>query len=129
MNTQQYKKYRVLFISSGCPHCRKYLEFIERINIKLPINKQIKIIDCVYTQYGIIDDPLIALFDKHITGYPTLFLDGQKIDGMNTRFEAETYLKAYVENEFYTPEYTEGKFNKQCEVIKSGGFKQKIKCE
>ena len=112
--------YRILFIRQRCEHCRKYLEFIERINAKLPIRNRIKIIDCTMLKYGIVEDPLVQLFDKSIKGYPSLFLiddygNGDirkiKLDGINSIIETKAYLESYLNKEFIVFEENNDMFN------------------
>ena len=129
MNQEMFNKIRVLFVIQGCQHCRVWLEFIERINAKLPIHKRIKIVDCTYYQnYHILTDQLIALYNKHFDGFPCMFIGNLKISGMNSRIEAEEYLSSLLEEEFIIPEFNERKFNKDCE-IKDSMFKQKVICK
>ncbi len=129
MRPEIFRKYRLLFIKQGCRYCRMYLEFIERINMKLPINKRIRIIDCTLYGYGIVSDPLILLFEKYIKGYPFLAIDGNFIDGINTNLETQTFLKAYLDEEFINHESNEFMFVKNCEYQTKGMFKHKIVCK
>ncbi|MEK6878722.1 MAG: hypothetical protein AABY22_03895 [Nanoarchaeota archaeon] len=130
MNQQFFNNNRVAFMVDMCQHCRVWKEFIERINMKLPVNKRIKMVDCTYFQkYGILTDNLISLYNKHFSGFPTIFIGSIKISGANSRIEAETYLKALLEEEFIIPEYTEQKFNKDCEFIKRGLFGKRLVCK
>src|SRR3990167_4996689 len=123
MNQEFFTNQRVLFIIQGCHHCRKIMEFIERINMKLPIDKRIKLVDCTLSQnYGIIDNPLIEVYAKHFDGFPSLFIGSLKIVGANSRIEIESYLTALLEEEFIYPEYSNGKFNKECKFVKSKIF-------
>ena len=129
MEPSQFRKYRILFVKSSCIHCRKYLEFIERINLKLPIDKRIKIIDCTMAQYGIIDNPLIVLLDKQIEGYPTLIFDGLKISGINSAIETKVFLETYLNKEFIVYEDNNFMFNSDCEFKKGGLFNKKVVCK
>ncbi|MEK6882586.1 MAG: hypothetical protein AABY22_23395 [Nanoarchaeota archaeon] len=130
MDYKMFTNSRVLFVLQRCVHCRVWMEFIERINLKLPIEKRIKIVDCTYYQnYGILTDPLISLYGKHFDGFPTLFIGSLKIVGMNSRIEAETYLNALLEEEYVNPEQDNRKFLKECERIKKGWFGEKIICK
>ncbi len=138
MDRKLFLNNRVLFVRSNCPHCKIWLTFIERINMNLPIEKRIRVIDCKKLEdFGIIEHPLIRAYKKYIEGYPTMFIDGQKIDGANTREEMEAYLKGRLFNEFIvTPNMTviaDGKefdllFRKQCQ-FKNTLFGRKIICK
>ena len=129
MEPNQFRKYRVLFIRQGCQFCRRYLEFIERINSKLPIDKRIKFIDCSMMKYGIVSDNLINLFDKQIDGYPCLFLSGIKISGINSAIEAKSFLESYLDKEFIIPEENKFMFSGDCSFKKSGLFKNQVVCK
>lgn len=129
MIPQQFRKYRVLFIRSSCPHCRLYCHFIERINAKLPISKRIKVVDCEYTRYGVTSDPLILLFDKSIDGFPCLFIDGVKKSGANSVVESKAWLESYLNRELLISEENKFMFNKECEFNQSGIFKGRPICK
>jgi len=130
MNNKFFNKSRVAFVMMGCSHCRTLLEFIERINFKLPIQKRIKVIDCtLYQNYGLVTDNLILLYSKYFDGYPTLFMGNTKISGAHTRIEYETFLHDLLEDEFVIQESSEHKFNKECSFKKSGIFKGVALCQ
>ena len=96
-----FMKSRVLFIKSRCRHCGIYLEFIERFNLNLPIDKRIKVINCAkFDEFGIVDHPLILKYKRYIDGYPILFFEGQKISGTNSREELEAFLKVKLYGDF-----------------------------
>jgi glutaredoxin len=115
MNRQFFIQSRLLFYKSGCPHCAILMKFVERINSKLPIEKRIRLVDCTLAEEFGMSNPLIDLFQEHFTGFPTIFLDGIKIDGSNTQIEAETFLTTYLQQEFINREYSDLTFNKECE--------------
>jgi len=131
MNPETFRKLNVCFIVQECARCRILCEFIERINMKLPINERIRIIDCTYYQkYGIIDNPLIAIYDKSFSGFPTIFLkNGIKINGTNTRIESETFLKTLLQDMYVIKEDNEFVFDKKCSYQDKGLFKHKIVCK
>ena len=124
MNPEMFRKCNVLFIIDNCSKCRILCEFIERINLKLPIEERIKIVNCTYYQnYKIIDNPLLLIFNKHFDGFPTLFFKGIKIAGSNSRIESETYLNALLQDKYVIKEYDERKFEKECEFKRRGIIK------
>lgn len=130
MNNHFFNNKRIVFVTRGCPHCRILMEFIERINYKLPIDKRIQIVDCtLYQSYGIATNNLILLYSKHFDGFPTLFLGNTKISGSHTRIEYETFLHDYLEDEFIIKEYSDHKFNKDCMFSKKGIFKGVPLCQ
>ena len=100
---------RILFVQEGCPHCLMYKMFIEQVNSNLPFGKQIELIDCSpFEKYGIISDPRILIFDKDIQGYPTLFINGHKKDGLIW------FIKAYLDKEFILRESNDYLFDRTC---------------
>lgn len=106
------------------------MEFVERLNFKLPIDKRIKVIDCTqYQNYGIVTNQLILLYSKHFDGFPTTFIGNTKISGSNSRIEYETFLYGLLEDEFIVPEQNKHKFIKDCEYNKKGLFKGKVICK
>ncbi|MEM3075069.1 MAG: hypothetical protein QW727_03970 [Candidatus Pacearchaeota archaeon] len=130
MNYEFFNKNRVIFILQGCYYCRKVMPIIERINMKLPIDKRIKIIDCsLYNNYGIIDNPLIEMYGKHFDGFPTLFIGNLKISGANTIEEYYYYLNPLLEGDYMVPEYTNQKFNKECEFKNKWYFLKRVVCK
>lgn len=130
MNQETFNKLRVCFFIQSCPRCRILCEFIERINFKLPYSKQIKMVDCtLYQNYRVLDNPLIALYNKSFDGFPCVFFGNTKISGANTRFQSEAFLKGLFEEDFIYPEQSEGKFNKECFFSNKGIFKHKVICK
>jgi hypothetical protein len=123
MNSKEFRTYRIMFYVNGCSHCKIVSKFIEQINMKLPMHKRIRLVECTfYQKYGVITDPLIALFSKSFNGFPSIFLDGIKMEGANTKEESMAYLNAFLEDDYIIGEYTESKFNKDCRFEK-GIFK------
>jgi len=126
MDNKTFNKLNVLFIETGCPHCRLTL-FTEKINQKLPVKERIKIVDCeYYTKYGIVTDPLINLFSKHISGFPTLFIRGKVVNGVNTKIEYETLLNAIFHELYIVPEENEFIWRGDCEYTKNKLFNKVI---
>lgn len=130
MDLKIFNNNRIAFILQGCPHCRTICEFIERINQKLPFNKRIDVIDCTQFQsFGIVTDARILLYSKHFDGYPCIFLGNQRIPGTNTREEIESFLYAFLKDELIIGESNPFIFNKECEIIRKGIFKNNIACK
>ena len=124
MKPEIFRKLNVIFITDNCSRCRILCEFIERINIKLPINERFKIVNCTYYQkFGIITDPLIQMYSKHFDGFPTIFFkNGIKISGASTRIEMEIILKTLFHELFVVHEDNPYIFNKECEFTKNRLF-------
>jgi len=88
-------------------------------------------------KYGIVEDPLVQLFDKSIKGYPSLFLiddygNGDirkiKLDGINSIIETKAYLESYLNKEFIVFEENNDMFSKECE-FKKGLMRGRIICK
>ena len=93
---------RFLFIKSDCPYCSLYKKFIFKLNNELKPEKRIRIIDCTrYDLYGVCDNPIIKIFERHLESYPTLFIDGSKKVGANSVLECKAWLKARLFTDFY----------------------------
>ena len=119
---------RVLFVKNGCLYCRIYYLFIEYLNMNLPLNKRIKIVNCTnYELYGVAEDNLINIFYEHMQGYPTLFIDGLKVSGSNTINELKAWLYAYLDKELLISIDNPYMFNHQCKFEKIG-FKKRVIC-
>lgn len=109
---------RVIFTISFCEHCAIYLQFVERFNSNMSPDKRINIIDCTkWQETGIPDDPLIIKYSRYIDGFPTLFFEGRKISGTNSREEAEAFLKTLCANDFKLPTNIPYYFDKECKYI------------
>lgn len=121
---------RALFIISNCKHCLIYKSFIDRLNRKLPLHKQIKIINCdSYYDFHIPEHPLIKVFEPYIENkFPVLFFDGLEIRSANTKEEIESFLKGLMGHEFINKEENPYLFNKRCEY-KRRLFKPQLICE
>lgn len=118
---------RFLFIRDGCDACKKWKQFIYFLNAELKLNKRIRVIDCTnYHDYGIIDNPIIKLFDEYIDDYPTLIIEGERKVGTNSLIECKAWLKTRLFNDFIfpqEPEYLEEldrymMFNQKCRFKK-----------
>lgn len=102
---------RVLFVEKDCIHCKLYKQFIFGLNVDLKLNKRFLIIDCTnYDQLGVMDNQIIKTFEPYFDSYPTLFFEGEKIEGANSIEECKAWLinRLILEDDFIfpkTPEY------------------------
>lgn len=119
-----------MFVITGCYHCLIYKEFIDRFNLKMPLNKRIQIINCdSYYDFGVPEHPLIEVFAEYLEGtFPTLFFEGLIVRGANTREELEAFLRGLTHQDFVNKEPNSNIFNKTCKYIKEGFFKNKLEC-
>ena len=120
----------------NCTKCDIWEEFVEEINSELKPEKRIEVIDCTnFHDYGITDDLRILKFMPFIKGthdygvYPILFFEGRRKDFINSRTEAESWLRARVHEDFLLPVYNPDMFSKECQFGEKGVFKKKIICE
>ena len=128
MMREAFMQNRVLFTIDRCAKCHLYKEFIERLNLNLPIEKRIINIDCTsYENFGV-PHPLIKLYGKYIKGYPTLFWEGAKMEGANSKEELIASLKVLTSDDVEIPEeliseyesgYLELTYNKECKFEES----------
>jgi len=121
------KNARFLFVIQGCGHCAIYKKILPSINIKLPLGKQIEVIDCtLYDEMGILTDERIKLFESEIRDYPTLIFDGSVKRGAYSEEEVKAWLVSRLRRDFTfeeEPEFLEsiGKystFESDCRWIK-----------
>lgn len=129
---QQIKEFmikaRILFVIDGCSRCQKWKEFIEALNLEVPIEKRVKVINATnYNSLGIIDYPVIKLFDKYMEGnYPFLFFEGVLLNGANSREEAEAFIRGALHNDFIIKRNNHFLFNNECKYVEKGLFRKKI---
>lgn len=102
-------KGRVLFVEKDCPHCAIYKKFIFEFNLQLKLDKRIAVVDCTeYDTFGICRNPIIKVFEPYFDAYPTLFIDGEKKEGVNSIIECKAFLNARLRKDFIfekLPEY------------------------
>jgi len=93
---------RVLLVESSCPGCKEYLKVIPKINLRLPIEKRIKIIDCFeWEQFGFKSHPIMDNFDRDdFQDYPLLYLNGILITGVLWAEQLKIFLEKFLEKDF-----------------------------
>ena len=125
-NYQQiYETARVMIVRKGCSHCRLWKHFIERENLKLKPEKRITIIDgTLMNDYGIYDNPLLKVFDRHFQDFPAIFIEGKKLGIANSQEEAIAFLRSYLYDDYIIPRVKLQ--NIECEYKKVGIFGKKI---
>jgi len=93
---------RILMTRRGCPYCLQMIKIINKINIKLPIDKKIRIIDCGnYEEFNLQNIPLIKKLEKDGLehGYPFLFIDGIIIEPFPTVEQGIIFFKEFLKEE------------------------------
>ncbi len=92
---------RVLLIEASCPACLEYLRVLPKINLRLPIEKRIKIIDCFeWEQFGLKLHPIMDKFGEDFEDYPLLYLDKILITGAIWAEQLKIFLEKYLEEDF-----------------------------
>ncbi len=120
---------RIIFTINFCDRCAIWLEFVERFNLNMPPEKRINIINCSkWQETGISDNPLINKYSKYIDGFPTMFFEGKKISGTNSREEAEAFLKVLCLKDFKLQVSVPYLFDKKCSY-KQTIFGRRILCQ
>lgn len=120
---------RILFVIDGCEHCAKWKSVVDRINIEVPVNKRIRVIDCTsYNLLGITNNPLIRLFDQYLSGYPSLFYNKAHLEGANSKEEVEAFIRSALHDDFIVPRYNGLLFNLKCKFKKTIFGKNTILC-
>jgi len=96
---------RFLMVRRGCPFCRDAIKVINKLNMKLSIEKQIRIIDCYeYEELGLKNIPLMKTFeDMGIKeGYPFLIVNGFVIEPAPTPSILQTFLIKFLKEDLVT---------------------------
>ncbi len=94
---------RILMTRRSCPYCRQMIRVINKINLKLPVDKRIQIIDCwEHEEFGLNNLPIINKLESSglKEGYPFLFIDGCVIDNATTQEQMEILLNTFLNDDF-----------------------------
>lgn len=130
MNREFYTKARILFVLNQCPICRVWLQFIGDLNVNLPIEKQIEVIEVSdYYDWGIINNPKLSAFKKFLThSYPVLFFDGMRMDMSATRDELEAFIRTLVIEEAKIKYHLSYLTKPDCTIKKFAIFGERLEC-
>lgn len=92
---------RKLLVKSGCVHCRKTIVPVDRINLRLPIEKRIHTVDArMREDFGIQNEPIIdKLLKAEGDAYPTLIIDGLKVTGFLSKSQVKAFLDGFLDDE------------------------------
>ncbi len=93
---------RVLLIQRGCNGCLEYLKILPQINLRLPLDKKIKVIDCFeWEDFKIKTHPIMDKFKKQdFKDYPMLYLDKILITGVAWAEQLKHFLEKYLKEDF-----------------------------
>lgn len=98
---------RFLLVRMGCSRCREFQKALKQINLRLPVNKRIQIIDCMHWEnHGVKLELIMDKFsDKEFSGYPLCFLTKEGIEqGIILEPDDSEILKIYL-NKFLEDEF------------------------
>ena len=97
---------RFLLVKFKCPNCREFVKAIKLINLKLPVDRRIEIIDFfAWEEYGVELEPIMRKFKELEEGFPLCFLTKEGINiGILLQPASPETLKIYL-NKFFEDEY------------------------
>lgn len=93
---------RFILVKRSCHFCNDALKAINKINLRLPIDKKIKIVECMdWEEFGLQNIPLLEEFEKmgFMRGYPTLYIEGSIIDPSPTPEQLFVLLKEFLKDD------------------------------
>jgi len=93
---------RFLVVRKGCPFCRQMLKVISKINLKLPLDKRIQIIDAwEWEQFGLDNQMILKKMNKIglDDGFPFLYMEGVIIEPSPTTEQLRILLETYLNDE------------------------------
>ena len=101
-------KSRFLLMKRGCDVCHISVKVVSQLNLRLPIENRIRIINCHnHEEFNVMDVPLLEVFSKMkykdkpiFEGYPFLYIDGIWIDVAPSSKYLKTLLTSMLEEEF-----------------------------
>lgn len=123
---------RICFVISQCEHCAVIKSFLDRFNLNLPLERQIRILDCTrYHDLGIIDHPLIREYKDYIRGtYPLIFIGFQKLEGATTEQEVHTFLIERLKADLILERHNPYAFDKtDCRWVKNTFGVRRLICQ
>lgn len=88
-----------LLVKFGCPFCRKAMKAVQRVNMNLPIEKKVQVIDGHYwEEHGIELNPLLPKFGKiGFNAYPFMYvMDEETEDGIVIEITHPKFLNRYL---------------------------------
>lgn len=93
---------RVLLVRRGCEFCNMSIRVVNKINLKLPMEKQIRIIDCYeWDEFGVALEPIMEILSKSgFDSYPFFYMNGKVIKRAPTQKVLKVFLTKLLEDEF-----------------------------
>ena len=97
---------RYLIVEIGCPRCREFLKAVSLVNMKLPPEKKIQIVEqWAWENFGTQLFEIAEKFNQEglSGGYPFCYIDGIIVEPTNRHLLRE-YLNKLLEEDFITHE-------------------------
>lgn len=94
---------RLLIVKRGCKFCKEWIKAVNRVNLKLPFERRIKIIDNYqWEELGLNFYPITNRFSKEtFDSYPFCYLDGISVGQANFSL-AKSFLNGFFKEEYLT---------------------------
>ena len=95
-------KTRLLIVRKHCPYCRAMKKVISHINLRLPIENRIQIIDAwEWEQFGLDNQMILKKMNKIglADGFPFLYMQGVIIEPSPTTEQLKILLETYLNDE------------------------------
>lgn len=90
---------RVLLTRTGCMGCNEFMKVLPSINLRLPIEGRIRVINCFeFEEWAIKNHPILDRIT--FRDYPVLYLDGILIEGVAWAEQIKIFLESYFKEEF-----------------------------
>ena len=96
-------KTRMIIVRRKCPFCRDAIKVINKINLNLPLDKRIDVIDAwQWEEFGVDSLPILKKLEKDglMEGFPLLIIDGVRIEPAPTSEQMDILLKTYLKEDF-----------------------------
>jgi len=94
---------RFLLVRKGCPFCRQFIKIVSKLNLRLPIDKRIRIIDCYeWEEFGLRNMPLMDKLEKDglSEGFPFCYVDGIIVEPAPTQEQLKIVFETLLKEDF-----------------------------
>jgi len=93
---------RFIIARRGCAICHGVVQVVNHLNLRLPLKKQIRIIDgFLHDEFGVSVDPIMnAVADKGFDMYPFIFISGIRIQPPLHPKLFKTFMVKLLEDDF-----------------------------
>ena len=93
---------RFLIVRNDCKACLEYIRIIPRINLRLPLDKQIRIINDWQREAFRIKSNLIGkrFKEEDFDDYPLLYLSGVLVKGSLWKEQLQHFLDAFLKKDY-----------------------------